>query len=730
MGDAKNMIIMILLAKFDWTLPLKSPVLIFSLILFIILFAPIILNRFRIPHLIGLIIAGAIIGPNGLNLMLRDSSIVLFGTVGLLYIMFLAGLEIDLAEFKKNSFKSFTFGMFTFLIPMSIGTVVGLYVLEFSMLSSVLLASMFASHTLIAYPIISKLGVSKNRAVNVAIGGTMITDTLALLVLAVIVGMTQGVVDSAFWTKLGVSVLLFGAAVMFLFPILGRWFFKRYEDSISQYIFVLGMVFLAAFLAETAGIEDIIGAFLAGLALNRLIPHTSPLMNRIEFVGNALFIPFFLIGVGMLIDYKAFFQDFETIKVALVMTVVATVAKFAAAWLTQKTFRFTLDERRLIFGLSNAQAAATLAAVLVGYNIILGQTETGEPIRLLSESVLNGTILMILVTCTHASFVAQKGAQNIALAETADDDTDSSSYSNEERILISLHNPDTIDELIQLSVTLKSKRTNSRLYALNIVADDNPSASADKKARQLLHKAAVSAAATDNHLHELLRYDANIANGMSYAVKEHQITDIIMGLHQKAGLSDSFLGHLTEGILARCNTTTVIYKCTQPLATVRRHFIMVPEQAEQEIGFLFWLIRVWNLGRNTGAKLVFLASDATLQYLKEVHARHPVEAEFRELEDWDDFLERRHELKTDDGLIIIMSRKGHRSYNNDMARMPEYLNRSFQRNNFILVYPMQSGVAENDPSILNNLSILEPAAGKPDVIEEFVKSVSRLFQKK
>ncbi len=279
-------------------------------------------------------------------------------------------------------------------------------------------------------------------------------------------------------------------------------------------------------------------------------------------------------------------------------------------------------------------------------------------------------------------------------------------------------------------MTLKSKRSNSHLYALNIIADDNPSASADKKARQLLQKAAVSAAATDNHLRELLRYDANIPNGISYAVKEHQVTDIIMGLHQKAGLSDSFLGHLTEGILARCNTTTVIYKCAQPLATVRRHFIMVPEHAEHEIGFLFWLIRVWNLGRNTGAKLVFLASDATLRYLKEVHARHPVEAEFRELEDWDDFLDHQNELKTDDGLIIIMSRKGHRSYNTDMARVPEYLNRSYQRNNFILMYPMQAGVDESHSPILKNLSVLEPNAGKPDVIEEFVKSVSRLFQKK
>ena len=267
---------MILLSgAIDFTLPLKNPVLLFSLILFIILFAPILLNKLRIPHLIGLIIAGAIIGPNGLNLMERDMSIILFGTVGLLYIMFLAGLEIDLADFKKNSGKSLIFGLLTFLIPMGLGMAAGIYLLDFSLPTSILLASMFASHTLIAYPIVSKLGVAKNRAVNVTVGGTMITDTLALLVLAVIAGMQTGEINQEFWIRLGVSVVVFGLIVMLLFPIIGRWFFKRFDDNISQYIFVLGMVFLGAFLAELAGIEHIIGAFLAGLALNT----TSSLVN-------------------------------------------------------------------------------------------------------------------------------------------------------------------------------------------------------------------------------------------------------------------------------------------------------------------------------------------------------------------------------------------------------------------------------------------------------------------
>lgn len=717
------------LLAFELSLPLKSPVLIFSLILFIILFAPILLNRFRIPHLIGLIIAGAIIGPNGLNLMQRDSSIILFGTVGLLYIMFLAGLEIDMADFKKNSAKSIVFGLYTFTIPMTIGTLAGLYVLGFPPASSVLLASMFASHTLIAYPIVSKLGVAKNRAVNITVGGTMITDTLALLVLAVIVGMSVGEINNAFWLRLGISVTLFAAAVMLLFPLIGRWFFKRSDDPISQYIFVLGMVFLAAFLAEAAGVEAIIGAFLAGLALNRLIPHTSPLMNRIEFVGNALFIPFFLIGVGMLVNYRVFFKDLETIKVAVVMTVVANLAKFIAAWATQKTFRFSLDERRLIFGLSNAQAAATLAAVTVGYNIILGETSDGQPIRLLSESVLNGTIVMILVTCSMASFVAQKGAQNIALAENTDQDP-SNDYGNDERILISLNNPDTIEELINLSVTVKSRQNTSHLYALNILHNTEPNAQSEKKARELLQKAAVAAAATDNHLHQLLRYDVNIVNGITSVVKEHNITDMIMGLHHRSGLSDSFLGTLTEDILTKCNTTTLIYKCAQPHATVRRHFVIVPENAEREIGFLFWLIRVWNIGRNTGAKIVFLASSATLKYLKDIHVKHPIEAEFREFDEWDEFLALTREVKNDDGLIIIMSRKGHRSHNVHMAKVPGYLNKYFQQNNFILVFPMQVGVAEERNSTLKNPALLETTGENLDVIDEFTKTIARLFQRK
>ena len=670
-----------------------DPVLKFLLILVIILSAPLLLNKLKIPHLLGLIIAGAIIGPNGLNLVLRDSSIILSGTAGLLYIIFLAGLEIDMGDFKKNSGRSFVFGMYTFLIPMALGIVAGLYVLHFSMETSILLASMFASHTLIAYPIISKLGITKDKSVTITVGGTMITDMLALLVLTVIVGMATGVIGEHFWTRLSISIVIFVLFVVIAFPIAGRWFFKHVQDSISQYIFVLVMVFLGAYLAELAGIESIIGSFLAGLSLNRLIPRSSPLMHRVEFIGNSIFIPFFLIGVGMLIDYRAFFTSFDTIKVGIVMIIVATIAKYAAAWLTQKTFRMSVDQRRIIFGLSNAQAAATLAAVMVGYNVILGQTPEGEPIRLLNESVLNGTILMILVTCTMASFSAQRGAHN--LAATASSETDETG-DHKERILIPLSNEDTAEELVNLSLATKSKKNTHHLYALNIL--DNKVSGDDqqlKKSRRLLENAALTAAATDTHLQELQRYDLNVTNAILSVILEHRITDLVLGLHKEKGIPSSFLGRITEGILDYSDVTTLIYKPAQPLSTMKRHLVVIPVQAEKEAGFPQWVARVWNVIQNTGAKAIFYGSSDTLGRLKTLLGKRGGEMEFTEFSDWEDFLIVFRDVHKDDNLWIVMSRHNGISFNPSMNRIPGYLNKYFQQNSFILVYPLQANASAN-----------------------------------
>ena len=682
---------MVLASTIDFTLPLADPVLKFLLILLIILAAPLLLNKLRIPHLLGLIIAGAIIGPHGFNLVLRDSSIILSGTAGLLYIMFLAGLEIDMADFKRNSTKSLAFGMYTFLIPMILGTAVGIWVLRFNVLTSVLLASMFASHTLIAYPIISKLGISKNKAVSITVGGTMITDTLALLVLTIIVGMATGQVNDMFWIRLGVSILIFALIVLFGFPFIGRWFFKHVHDNISQYIFVLVMVFLGSFLAQVAGMEAIIGAFLSGLALNHLIPQSSPLMNRVEFVGNAIFIPFFLLGVGMLIDYRTFFTSFETIKVGLIMIIVATAAKYIAAWMPQKTFHLSTDQRSVIFGLSNAQAAATLAAVMVGYNVITGTDANGEPIRLLNESVLNGTILMILVTCTIASFAAQKGAHNIAAQDISDKEENKK---ESEHILIPVSNEETVEELVNLSLAIKSPQNKNGLFALKVIDNHHSDEKALKQSRRVLQTAVNTAAATDTQMKDLLRYDLSVSNAIASVVKEREITDLVVGLHKEKDIPAAFLGHIVESVLAESSVSTFIYKPAQPISTVRRHLIIIPELAEKEIGFNQIIFRLRNVTQNTGAATVFYGSEATLNALKKLLAKKSGEASYIEFNDWDDFLIVFRDIKPDDTMWIILSRKEGLSYAPAMARIPKYLNKYFQANSFVLAYPVQAGMNE------------------------------------
>ncbi|MDR2971699.1 MAG: cation:proton antiporter [Bacteroidales bacterium] len=720
------------LLSISFTLPLQNPVLIFAVILAIILFAPILLNRIKIPHLIGLIIAGVMIGPNGFYLI-EKSNVELFGKVGLLYIMFLAGLEIDMIEFKKNSMKSAVFGFYTFVIPMGLGFLGGYYLLQFSILNSILLASIFASHTLIAYPILGKFGITKNRAVNIAVGGTVITDTLALLVLAVIVKMTTGEINNMFWVLLGSSILIFGCIVIFIFPIIGRWFFKHNSDNISQYIFVLAMVFLGAVIAEAAGIEAIIGAFLVGLSLNRLIPHTSPLMNRIEFVGNALFIPFFLIGVGMIVNYKAFIKDWETLKVAGIMIVIATTAKFLAAWFTQKTFRFTRDERRLIFGLSNAQAAATLAAVLIGYNIELTQETINslglegffDPGKLLNENILNGAILMILFTCTMASMVAQKGAQNIALLNTSEEESEKDEL--QEKILVPVNSLETAEEMMNLALAVKSKTNKQGVFALTVVDTNEPDSIADKSAKKILSITTNTASAADVILKELLRYDLNVVNGITNVVKEHKITDLILGLEKNKGLSNNFIGNLTEGILTKSNTTTLIYKPFQPISTIKRHLIIVPDRAEKEIGFPFWLLKIWNIARNTGTKLVFYSSEQTLKYIKEVNKKHPLECEFIVFDDWDDFLILSRDVRQDDNLVLVLSRKERPSFNANMTKIPNYLNKYFKNTNFILIYPMQAGVDDDSHDALKNPSVLVDPLEK---LDDLGKIITNLFKKK
>jgi hypothetical protein len=523
--------------------------------------------------------------------------------------------------------------------------------------------------------------------------------------------MYKGDISSAFWIRLGVSSVIFAAIVIFIFPLVARWFFKKFDDNISQYIFVLAIVFLGSFLAEVAGLEAIIGAFLSGLAINRFIPHSSPLMNRIEFVGNALFIPFFLIGVGMLVDFSVLFKGLGALKVASVMIVMAVIGKFLAAWFTQKTFKLSVDERQMIFGLSNARVGATLAVVLVGYNVILGETPSGVPIRLLNEDVLNGTILMILVTCTISSFTVEKASKKIALQES--EVPDPAETDPDERILISLAYPETVNDLVDLAFLIKPHKSKAPVFALHVRDEQDTSESKQAEGKKMMEKVIKHAAATDNTIVPLNRFDLNISNGIIYTIKEHNITDVIIGLHHLADEGDDFFGPVTETILEKTRESIFIYKVVQPVNTLNRIVVAVSPRAEFEQGFRQWFDRIKTISRETGLPLFIYAHMATIKELRQINedTKSPLSISYEPFENWEEFLIFSREVKQDDLFIIISSRKGYLSYNPETEKLPKYLTKYFARNSYIILYPQQTEdtADENLRPLEENVEFLDKA---------------------
>lgn len=681
--------------NFSLTLPVTDPTWIFLLVLLIILFAPILLNKLRIPHIIGMILAGLVIGEHGFNILVRDSSFELFGKVGLYYIMFLAGLEMNMGDFKKNRGKAVMLGLLAFVIPIGIGLVTNMMLLKYSLVTSILLASMYASHTLVAYPIVIRYGVSRHRSVSIAVGGTAVTDTLTLLVLAVVGGLFKGESGGLFWLWLVVKVIFLGALIMYSFPRIGRWFFRRYDDNVMQFIFVLAMVFLGAGLMEFVGMEGILGAFLAGLVLNRLIPHVSPLMNHLEFVGNALFIPYFLIGVGMLIDIHVIFGQGDALKVAAVMIVVALVGKWIASWLTQKIYKMAPIERELMFGLSNAQAAATLAAVLVGYNIILSNGE-----RLLNEDVLNGTVLLILVTCVVSSFITERAARKIAMCEAH---LEEERTVEAERILIPVANPDTIEYLMNLSLLIRDTKQKDNLLALNVINDNNTSEGLELRGKRYLEKAAMITASADVPLLQITRYDLNIASGIIHTAKEYEVTDVIIGLHRKVNIVDSFFGMLAENLLKGLHREVMIAKFLIPINTIRRIIIAVPPKAEYEAGFQKWVEHFCRMGGTLGCRVHFFANEETTVQLQALVKKKYGQTltDFSRLDDWGDLLILTGQVNYDHLLVVISARRGSISYDSSFEKLPAQLSKYFSNNSLIVLYPDQLGEPQDAVSFSN-----------------------------
>lgn len=665
----------------EFHLPLTNPVLVFSLILFIILIAPVLLRRINIPGIIVLIISGIIIGPHGVGLLEQNSAVDLFSTIGLLYIMFIAGLELDMNQFKVNRNKSFLFGLFTFALPLMIGFPVCFHLLSYDFNASFLTASMFATHTLLSYPVVSKMKVSKNEAVAITVGGTILTDTAVLIILAIIMGNHQGTLNVAFWQRLGISLAIFTAIIFLIVPRIAKWFFSRMEnEKHSHYIFVLTVVFFAAFLAELAGVEPIIGAFLAGLALNRLIPHSSALMNRVEFIGNSLFIPFFLISVGMLVDISVIFSGPMALVVAGALTIVALTGKWLAALFTQLVFRYSSAQRKVIFGLSSGHAAATLAVIIVGYNA-----------GIIDENILNGTIILILVTSIVATLATERAAKQLAVAAKAEESEEikNSPVFKSESILLPIANIVNFDKLLEFAILVKDKSSVNPISILSVVPNNEEAEANIARAKNKLEDFVNQASASETKVNILATIDQNVAQGIARISKEVIADLIILGWPTEKGLINKIIGKKMQRIIHTAQKTAFVTHFGRPVALHKRIFVAVPPLAEKEPGFAKWLKKILLLSKELSLPVFCYCNDETAESIKaeEKKMKTDTPLNFNHFSSWDDFLILGRDIQAEDIIVLVSARSGSVSYNNTLPTLPVKLEKYFTDKSRIVVYP-------------------------------------------
>ncbi|MBR5802838.1 MAG: cation:proton antiporter [Bacteroidaceae bacterium] len=660
----------------DSIFPITDPTWIFFLVLCIILFAPILLNRLHIPHIVGMLLAGVLIGPHGLDLLQRDSSFEIFGNVGLLYIMFLAGVEIDLADFNKNKNKSVVFGLTTFLFPFIIGALVCHYLLQMEWAGSLLIASMFSSHTLVSYAIVSRYGLSHNRSINMAVGGTIITDTISLIVLAIISQLAHGNNNSHFWIVMAVSVIVFITGVIYLFPRVARFFFRTFEDPVQQFIFVMAMMFLAAIGANAAGLEGLLGAFFAGIVLNRLIPSGSPLMGRIEFVGNAIFIPYFLIGVGMLIDVSVFIKGIDAIIVATVMVVGGTLGKFIAAWIPQKIFGLHKDEGLMLFGLSESHAAGTLAMVMVGYEL-----------GLFNENVLNATLVFILMTCIISSLATEKASRQLVLNDELS--TSPLDKGDDEKILIPMVANQNVENLMQVAMMMRNPKLNRGLIGLNVVYD-NSSQKEIEDGRKCLQRAEKIATSADVRMQTQSRLATNLSNGIVHALRENDASELILGMHKREiGNDNSFFGPVTLGLLAGTSRQIILVRPTMPINTLRRIHVVIPAKAEYEAGFYRWVNRLSRMAGILGCRIIFHAHSRTWNILSSyLNSYSPkIRAEYVPSIGQNELKRMSSEVNDDHLLVVVSARKGSISYRPAFEHIPELIDEYHPQVSLMMIFP-------------------------------------------
>lgn len=659
---------------------ITDPTWIFFVVLVIILMSPILLRKLRTPHIIGLILAGVFIGQYGFNIIERDRSFEIFGQVGIYFIMFMAALEMNMGSVQQYGRKGLLYGLVTYAVPFAAGFAAARYLLDFSWATSLLFSCILASHTLVTYPIVGRFGLTKHPAVIVSVVATAVALFVALLLLAVTVSMQQET-SWMHWVIFAFKCVAYGLFIIYAYPRMGRWFLRRHGDTNMQFIFILAMVFMSAALAELAGLEGLLGAFLAGLMLNRLIPRTSPLMSYIQFVGNALFIPYFLIGVGMLIDVRVVLGDLHTIWIVIVMVTVGTAGKWLASWMMCRIAPDLRGGSLLMFGMTNAHAAGALAIVMIG---------TAPEVDLLDASVLNGTVMLILFSCIISSFATNEGARRLALTEM---DTEENQGAWHGKCLVTYSQPDSVALLTQLALAIRNDRIADSLMGLTVTFNDNDGeAEGYRDARRMLEEAAAVASAAQVDMKTLSRLSTNVAGGILHTIREYDCGEVVVCLTDRTtGMPKSSLGPVIDHVIEASSLEVMAVRLIVPPGTLRRLVVACPHKAEYEAGFYKWLEHICRMAEQLDCRIEFHAHPDTIPHMRKYMGRHHASlmAGYVEMELWTKVLSLSQEVGADDMMVFVTARPGFISYKGAFAGLPLQIYRYFSHTSVMLLYPDQ-----------------------------------------
>ena len=676
---------------FTHLFPITNPTLIFFAVMSIILFSPIIMGKLRIPHLIGMVLAGVLLGEYGFDILVRDQSFELFGKVGLYYIMFLASLEMDIESLRKNKQRALAFAALTFCIPFGLSYIVGADLLGYTTAGAVLLGCIMSSNTLVSYPIVLRYGLQRKPSVTLSVASSMISLMLSLIILAAIVASFSNDSGPAFWTLFTLKFALYCVSMVYIVPRLTRWFLRRYSDAVMQFAFVMAILFMCAALSEVVGVEGIFGAFLAGLILNRYIPHVSPLMNRIEFIGNALFIPYFLIGVGMLINARLLFQGGNILWVIFCITFFGTLGKALASYIAAFICKLPLSSGHMMFGLTSAHAAGAIAMVMVGMKLQLA-----PGIYLVNENMLNGVVIMILITCIISSIITDRAAQQIVLRDK--ELPDENKNADDEKILIPVKYPEYANNLIHLGMLMRNTKLNRGLIGMTVVYDDANMRRNQEQGQHLLEQITRLADAADVKMQTQVRIAANIANGIKHAFNEYQASEIIIGMHSHMNTSPRFWGEFHQSLFNGLNRQIIMARILQPLNTIRRIQVAVPSRAQYEHGFYRWIERLVRMSSSLDCRIQFHGRPDTLSLINEyVQNKHTnIRADYTQMEHWNELPKLAGTIHEDHLFVVITARKGTISYKKAQDRLPEEITKFFSGTNLMIIFPDQYEVGAEE----------------------------------